>query len=148
MRPSQSYDTRRWSLRRPDRTRSDLLDSQLVQCVAHRIDRVTHLIGADRADASDAEGFELSELAWIENEALVTDTIVECLEDVFRIRRSMKGDNDGSLQLRIDKNAEAELHHPAHEHFVVGRVARQPRCLAAGGAILFERCIERNDDVG
>src|SRR6185437_14147511 len=59
--------------------------AHFVERVAHRMHGRTHFIGADRADATDAEGFHLSQLARIEDETLVADARVEVLEREARI---------------------------------------------------------------
>ena len=54
-------------------------NSHLGKRIPHGVHRVAHFVGADRADAADAERLDLSELARIEDEALVAHAIVELL---------------------------------------------------------------------
>src|SRR6478736_9458181 len=106
-------------LRGLDGGRRDLADAQIRQGVAHRIDGVTHLVGPYRADAPDPEGFELRQLAGIENEALVAHLVVERLERIARVRRRMEGHDNRRLDARIEKRPEAHFLHPCDQGLAV-----------------------------
>src|SRR5215472_294758 len=99
-------DARVALVRRAHRRWGHLPDPRLAQSIAHRVHRVTHLGRPDCADAAHAERLDLRKLAGIENEALVADAVVELLEAVLRVGRSVEGDDDRGLDLRIEKNAE------------------------------------------
>src|SRR5262245_25591833 len=77
-----------------------LPDAVLAHRIADRIDRLLHLVGTDRADAADAERFDLRELARVEDEALVADAVVELLERVRRVDGRMERQDDRRLHLR------------------------------------------------
>src|SRR5215472_1807511 len=130
-----------------DRRRRHLPDPHFAQRVAHGIDRVPHLRRADRADAADAKSLHLRELAGVEDETLVAHSVVELLEAVLGIRRCVEGHDNRRLDLRIEKSAEAELAHPGRERLIVRPIARESRRLPAGGDILLERRVERDDHV-
>src|ERR1041384_376830 len=77
------------------RDRRDLANPHLAQCITHGVHRQAHLVRTDRADAADAEGLDLRELAGIEDEAFVAHARIEFLERVSWIGGSMEGDDDG-----------------------------------------------------
>src|SRR5262245_60527780 len=57
-------------------------DTHLAQRVGNSGDRLPHLVAADRADAADAKGLELRQLAGVEDEAALLGRFVEALEVV------------------------------------------------------------------
>src|SRR5258706_8007919 len=98
--------------------RRNLPDSHLAQRVAHGIDRVAHLVRADRADAADAKSLDLGELARIEDEALLPNAFVELLERILWIGRRVEGDDDRRLDLRIEEHTKPHLGHARDQRFV------------------------------
>src|SRR5512146_932718 len=86
-----------------------VLDAHLLERVAHRVDGVTHLVGPDRADATDAKRLDLRELARVEDEALVAHAIVELAEAVAWVRRRVEGDDDRRLDPWVEERPEAQL---------------------------------------
>ena len=69
----------------PSAGQSPLGDAHLAQRVGHRVHRLLHLVAADRADAADAEGLDLRQLARVEDEAALLGAVVEALEVVGRV---------------------------------------------------------------
>jgi hypothetical protein len=70
------------------------LDVLLGDGVGDGVDRGAHHVLVDGADAADAQGVDLGELAGVEHEALLAHAVVELLEIVVRIRRRVEGDDD------------------------------------------------------
>src|SRR5664280_1147858 len=123
-------------------------DSHLAHRTGDGGDGLGHLRRPDRADAADAEGLLLRQLARIEDEAARLHRIVEGLEGVLRIGWRMEGQDDGRLDLGLQEWLEAEPLHARDERLAVRRVARQPRRLAALFHELAHRLGERRDHVG
>ena len=63
-------------------------DVLLGDGVGDRVHRGAHHVLVDRADAADAEGVDLGELAGVEDEALLAHAVVERLEVVVRVGRA------------------------------------------------------------
>ena len=62
------------------------VEMHLAQHLAHRVHRLLHFGGSDRADAADAEGFHLREFARIQGETTRFGGGVDNLEIVVRVR--------------------------------------------------------------
>jgi hypothetical protein len=92
---------------------------------------MAHLALPDRADAADAKGLQLRELARIKDESLVAYARVELLEFVVGIRRRVKGHDDRRLEASVEIGVEAELGHAGRQRLAIARIACEPRRLAA-----------------
>lgn len=111
-------------------------------------DRLPHLRGVDVADAADAEGFHLGQLARIEDEALLPHALVEVGEAVARIARRVEGNDDRRLDFRRQEAAETEPGHLAEQRFAIARVAPLARRQAALLFVLAERFVQGGDHMG
>ncbi|RMS47412.1 hypothetical protein ALP65_04611 [Pseudomonas aeruginosa] len=100
------------------------------------------------ADAADAEGFHLGQLARIEDEALLPHALVEVGEAVARIARRVEGNDDRRLDFRRQEAAETEPGHLAEQRFAIARVAPLARRQAALLFVLAERFVQGGDHMG
>src|SRR5258706_1903006 len=80
-----------------DPRRLDPVDPHLLQCFRNPGNYVVHLVGIDRADASDAERLDLRELSRIQDVAARAHVLVEGLEVVRGIRRRVERHDDRRL---------------------------------------------------
>lgn len=86
---------------------SDVQYFHFPQHFGHGIHGGLHTVRADHANAADAEGFHLGQLARVKDEALGLDPLVEVLELIASIVRRMEGDYDRRLDLGWQEAAQA-----------------------------------------
>ena len=70
----------------------------------------------DRANATDAEGFDLGQFAGVEDETLGLDAFVEFLELVARVFRRVEGDDDRRLNRGRQETANPQSGHVIEQH--------------------------------
>ena len=87
---------------------SDVQHFHFPQHLGHGIDGGLHAVGTDHADAADAEGLDLGQLARVKDEALGLDPLVEVLELVAGIGGGVEGDDDRRLDLGRQEAAQAD----------------------------------------
>ena len=109
--------------------------------------RLPHFVRTDGADAADAEGLGLGQLAWVENKTFIADQVVKSLELVAAAVRRVHGDNDRRLDLGRQELNQSQFAHAGHQGVIVRRVTRQPRRLAAFREKLIQRLMEGNHDM-
>lgn len=71
------------------------------------------------ANAPYAEGFDLRQLTWVEDEALGFNAFVERFEQVARIFWRMKGDDNRRLDRFWHKAADAQFGHAVDQRLTV-----------------------------
>src|ERR1035437_8506989 len=125
-----------------------VLNAHFVQRVAHRMNRQTHFLCTDGADATNPEGFRLRQLSGIQDEAFVTYPLIEILKVVLGICRCMDCDDDRRLDLRLQEWSQAQLIHACHQCLIVLGIPRQARHLTTFGEKLTERFMEGYYDMG
>src|SRR5262245_43241983 len=99
-------------------------DGHFLERLADSPQQRAHVRFEDAPDRTDAKRVGLTDLAWINDEALLSQPPVELRESELRIVRKAERRNDVTLHFRIEINTKAKPPHSRDENFMVAPVAR------------------------